>query len=180
MIEDAPEFAEYLTELAPDLSLEIGHEREATIAQQQASITAALRVMRAIERDRAEIREARRLERDSISQIEARELAPLDTRYAAYERWVLMVAELIEWPKRKQSHDTPYGSFGVRKMAATVELVDEAKTLAWAMIERPDMIKTKQVLSWGELKKTLDASEDVLPDGVERIEAKAVAYVKVS
>ncbi len=66
-----------MAELQEELSVEIGKEREGTTAQQQASVTAVLRRMRAIERDRAEIREARRLERDSISQIEARELAPL-------------------------------------------------------------------------------------------------------
>lgn len=175
MTDDTPDV---LAELQPDLSLEIGKEKDATTAQQQASATAAVRVMRAIERDRAEIREARRLERDSISQIEARELAPLNAKYDALERWVSMLAELIAWGKRK-SHDTPFGTFGIRSYAATVALTDEAALLAWAMIERPEMVKVKQTVSWADVKKSLSAAEapETLPDGVEVVPAKRTPYV---
>lgn len=170
--------SDVLAELQPDLSLEIGKEQDATTAQQQASATAALRVMRAIERDRAEIREARRLERDSISQIEARELAPLNAKYDALERWVSMLAELIQWGKKK-SHDTPYGVFGIRSYAATVKLVDDEKAIAWvkeATNRSADFVHTMESLNWKELKKVIDVDGE-LPAGVERIEATIKPYV---
>lgn len=168
-----------LQELQPDLSLEIGREEEATTAQQIASASAVLRILAAIQRDMDLISETRRLERDSISQIEARELAPLKARYAVYEGYVKNLAELIEWPKRKASHDTPHGTFGVRKPGATVRLVDKDKLLAWAKRHKPGAVLVEESVPWGEFKKEVDPNATVLPDGVERVPETITPFVRV-
>ncbi len=91
-----------------------------------------------------------------------------------------MVTELIEWPKRKASHDTPYGTFGVRKTAATVKLEDDEKLLAWAKANRPEEVMTEESVHWGKFKRLLDPNAETLPDGVVKVEATVTPWVKVS
>lgn len=171
-----------MVELQQELSVEIGKEAESSPEQQQASITMALRRMAGVQRDINSVTEIARLEMDAIAQIRDKQLSPLTARFKALNDWVLMVTPLIRWGKR-QSHDTPYGVFGVRKHAATVAVVDEKATLGWAMRETESgkFFEFRPTLKWAELKKSLSADEspETLPDGVERVEATVTPYVKV-
>ncbi len=167
-----------LAELQPDLSLEIGREAEATSAQLQASAMVGMKRMQWLSRQIEEIEERTRLEVSSIQGMADRELVPLQNQRMLIGAWVERLALLTPWGK-KQSHATPFGTFGVRKPSATVKLVDDEKLLAWAMVNRPDEVMTEESVHWGKFKRLLDPDKP-LPDGVERVPEAVNPYVDVA
>lgn len=169
-----------LADLQQDLSIEIGRESEFTTAQQMATATIVMRKLAGIQRDIDLITETERLEISSIQGMAERELAPLQRRAKELEDYVEMLARLIQWPKRKASHDTPFGTFGVRKVGASVNLVDDEKALAYALDHAPECVETVPALLWGRFKATIDPNAEALPDGVERVAEQVNPYVKLA
>lgn len=144
-------------------------------------------------------------------------LAPLQARIARIERFyaaqityenrrreellrfVEYLAQLCQYPGKKKSIATPFGSFGFRDVSPTVELTDEAAAIEWAKqmapgfvsvaakldlaaareyFTEPELAACKQSLKWGELKKHVAAEED-LPPGVQRIAGGRQFYAKL-
>jgi hypothetical protein len=139
---------------------------------------------------------------DQIEAFYAGQLARVARRRAEYERQATQLAELAQYPGKKKSLDTPFGTLGFRDQSASVELVDESKATAWAVEKRPELVRVtaklplteareylseselaacKQELRWGDLKKTIDVTRDAiadLPPGVARIEPRRAYFAK--
>lgn len=200
LIEAPEDYAADIAASLVDVGVTVGEEAAATIAQQQAAATMAMRVMRAIQRDIDTADEGLRLEKQALDQMAERQVAPLKSRLAAYRRYVETVAELMEWGKKK-SHDSPYGTFGVRDKAAGVDCTDRAALATWAATVKPEFAEYEITLplaqareyftetelvamgadldvKWSELKKTLDPSGD-LPPGVVKVEAARTPFAKL-
>lgn len=182
-----------LEEIAPALAavgISVGQESEATTAQQQAAATLSMRVMKAIQRDLDRITEARDMELDGIRAMAEMEMAPMIARLEVHRRWVLTLSELIEWGKKK-SHDSPFGSFGVRSSSASVKCESRADTAAHVAEHAPEFARVEMTIpllearerftedeiaalgeldvAWDEYKKTLDVNAETLPPGVVKV-----------
>lgn len=113
-------------------------------------------------------------------------------RYGECVRHIEYLASIATFPKKKKSLETPFGSFGRRDKSATVELVNPAELLDWAIAHQPEHVKAvrtatladadvqaaiangedvKIVPEWGAIKKTLDV-DGALPPGVAKIAAR--------
>lgn len=171
-----------------------------TFAQQQAAATMAMRRMRAIQRDIERIEDARDLEKQAIEDMAANELRPLRARLDESRRYVETLAELMEWG-RKKSHDSPYGSFGVRDSEAKLDCTDRVTLATWASKHAPQFARVEMTLpltvaaerfsapelaemgeldvEWSEMKKALHPDGE-LPPGVVKVAAVRTPYVKVA
>jgi hypothetical protein len=177
--------------LSPDV------ERALDQAHREAMAATLLRRMQRNAKEREEIARTMELQIEQIRVHYERRLAPLEVTYARLESFVLTLAELTEWGKKK-SAATPFGTFGVRTSAATVERVDEAALVAWAATEKPELVRItaalplsqarelftdaelstlKRSVEWGALKKTL-SPDGTLPPGVRAVPAAVRAFAE--
>lgn len=182
------------------LGVTVGEEAAADSAQQQMAATTAMRTMRAIQRDIDVADEARNLEKQAIDLMCESQLAPLRARLTAYRAYVENVSALIEWGKKK-SHDTPYGTFGVRDAGAKVDCTDRVALAEWATVHAPQFVRVELTVPlkdakerfseqeiadmgeldvlWNEIKGTLSPDGE-LPPGVTLVEPSRTPYVKVA
>jgi hypothetical protein len=176
-------------ELTPDV------ERAIDDPHREAMAAMLLRRAGGIARELAATQAAMDLELRAIREHYERAMAPLRTHYTRVIGFVQTLAEITEWTSKK-SRVTPFGSYGVKDSRATVECTDRAAVTAWAIGERPDVVRVvatlpltdarerfsdseiaaqKTEVEWGKLKPTLDV-EGQLPPGVVRVEAKREAF----
>ncbi|MDB4893167.1 MAG: hypothetical protein JWL61_5022 [Gemmatimonadetes bacterium] len=199
---DAIEETEFAVELAPDMErvgVTVGNEATASLAEQQAALTLVMRRMKAIQKGLDVQDDAHVLEVRALTDMHHQQTASERARLEAFKRYALNLAELMEWGKKK-SHDSPYGSAGVRDSGASVECTDRHSLAMWAAEHAPQFAEyemTVPVLSalerfsrtelsemgeldvkWNEIKKTLDPSGE-LPPGVSMTPAARTPFVKV-
>ena len=196
MTEDETLVGDEILPALQEIGLTVGNEGHATAAQQQAAATFGMKVMRGIQHDIDRITEARDMEIAGIRAMADMDAAPLVARLARYRTWVLTLAELIEWGKKK-SHDSPFGSFGVRDTKATVKCESRADTAAYVAVHAPEFARVELTLpltearerftedeitalgeldvAWNEYKITLDA-EQPLPPGVVKVPAARTPF----
>lgn len=171
--------------LAPEIERDLDDERR------QAMAAVLLRRAGSVEGELRSVQRTMELEIAAITAHYERRMAPLRRSLSTFLDVVAELARLTVWRKRK-SHETPYGAFGVKDKAATVKLVDPGAALAWARVERQDVVRVvvslplaearqhftdeeiarggKVELEWGKLKATLSPG-GMLPPGVEGVAA---------
>lgn len=166
-------------------------------SRRQAYAAVLFRRVRALQREIAETAQARDLEVEMVHAHYERQLAGPRAKALAFLSFIENLAQLTTWGK-KRSHATPYGTFGVRRKAPTVELQDDAQSLAWAKTERPELVrvtvslslvearqfftdaeiaKHKVALEWGKLKASLSPDGD-LPPGVTAVSGGDEPFAK--
>lgn len=181
-------------QLTPDVERALEQERR--IAMAAALFRRAMRV-------RAELAETERamgLELDMVRAHYERQMAPRRAVEARLLTFIQTLAELTPWGKKK-SHATPYGTFGVKDYAPTVELKDREALLAHMKTDRPGLVRVTVTMTygealeyftdeelartatldveWGKLKGVLDVAQP-LPPGVALVPARREAYAKLA
>lgn len=197
-----PVLGAYESDLLPDLTsvgVCVGNEDSATLAQQQAALTLVMRRMKAIQKGLDVQDDAHVMEIRALTDMHHQQTASERARLEAFKRYALNLAELMEWGKKK-SHDSPYGSAGVRDSGASVECTDRHSLAMWAVEHRPEFAEYEltmparaalerfdatEIAQWGEpdvkwkeLKPTLDPSGE-LPPGVVMTPAARTPFVKI-
>jgi hypothetical protein len=172
------------------VNLTPGAEVEMENARRQAYAALLFRRVQKLRREIRETEQARDLELGMVRAHYERQITRPRAAVATLLDFIATLARLTVWGK-KRSHATPYGTFGVRKASATVQVTDEAAALAWARTEQPEMVrvtialpldearqfftddeidKHKVSLEWGKLKKTLSPEAETLPPGVVKVD----------
>lgn len=181
-------------ELTPDV------ERDMEESRRQAMVALMFRRVRANTVAIETLEAARALEQTAIDACYERQIAPLAAAVKILLGSIEAVADMTPWGKKK-SAETPYGTYGVRESAATVECADREALTQWARTNRPALVRVVATLSyvdarerfteeemkdlakldvaWGDFKKTL-ALDDELPPGVLEVPAKRVPFAKVA
>lgn len=171
--------------------------------QQERRIAMAAALFRRVQRVQAELAETERamtLELDMVRAHYERQMAPRRAVVTRLLAFIESLAELTPWGKKK-SHATPYGTFGVKDYAPTVERTDAEALLAAMKADRPGLVRVtvtmtygealeyftdeelartaKMDVEWGKLKALLDV-EQPLPPGVRLVPARREAYAKLA
>ena len=140
--------------------------------------------MRWMAGEEAEIRrynEARDLE---IARIRARYdgfRAPHEKRLALLENAVATLAEragLGDPDAKKKSRKVGNGTYGSRRSAARVEILDAAAALAFIKRHAPHLVKVKESVGTTEVKAFYQEN-GALPDGCEEVPERIIYYAKV-
>lgn len=177
--------------LTPDV------ERSMENAHRQAMAAVLFRRIQRITAGLSETQRTMDLELAMVRAHYERQMVPGREKVKSLLGFIQILAELTPWGK-KRSHETPYGTFGVKKKPASVALADESATLGWARAERPECVrvaitlsltealqyftsaeieKQKVSLEWGKLKATLEDAH-TLPPGVVRTQERDEAFAK--
>lgn len=185
-------------ELSDELT-SLGIEGAPTLAQQQATLTLVMRRMSAIQKGLDTQDEACRLEVEAITDLYAMQTRHERARLEEFKRFALNIAEGMEWGKKK-SHDSPYGTAGVRDAKATVECTDRNALSLWAVANMPSLVEMELTLplalaserftsvemaefgepdvKWKDLKAFIDPEQE-LPPGVTLVPAARTPFVKL-
>jgi len=172
--------------------------RDMEDARRQAMAALLFRRVRGKEVAIGSLRAAMEFELAAIRECYERQIAPLAADVARITSVIETIAELTPWGKKK-SAESPYGVYGVRDSAPTVECVDRQALTVWAATERPEVVRMKITLplaaakerftdaelnelatgdiEWGAFKGTI-ALDAPLPAGVAIVPAKRVPYAK--
>jgi hypothetical protein len=184
-------------------TIEAPNEDAATLAQQTAALTLVMRRMHAIQRDLDVLDDAHVLEVRALTDMHHQQTASERARLESFERYALNLAELMEWPDRKKSSATPYGTVGVTDYKPTLECTDRHSLAMWAVEHRPEFAEYEMTVpvrdalerfspeeiasfgepdvKWKELKEELKSLKhgDALPPGVVQVPAARTPFVKV-
>lgn len=173
------------------LGIDVGAPSALEAPQRQAAASMLLRRAALARREAAKLEAARDAEIALIEMHYAAEIGRQEARARQLEDAVTQIAEIAREAGdfgKKKSASTPFGTFGFRETAATVELEDASQALAFAREHAPECVKADLTLplteareyftddelaarnalslKWGEFKKTLDP-EEALPPGVK-------------
>lgn len=109
-------------------------------AEADAVASHLLRKLAEAQADRARTAKAFEIERDQLLQRYSRLFEPHTSRIAFLESMLANLASTVEFGKKK-SRDVGYGTYGRRQVRAHLEIVDDAKALAWAIEKAPSAVK---------------------------------------
>lgn len=170
-------------------------------SQREAAAAILLRLMVRGDDEIARLTEAMDLELELIRTHYAGLLETPQRRQAECQRHIECLAEVSALRGgfgKKKSASTPYGSFGIRHAAATVELSDSDALLAHLKESDParvkvtavfplteareylsetELAKTKMEPKWSDVKASLDPEKE-LPPGVSKVPAVDSPFAK--
>ena len=99
---------------------------------------------------------------DQLKENLAKEVDTID-REVSFKKGMLQAYFLTIKPKETKTQKTYKllsGKLVMKKASASIAKDDEEKLIVWAKGSKPEFIKTKEEINWGELKKTLRINGD--------------------